>query len=227
MRNARLRAICFDMDGTLFNSFSVSYDAIREGFEAFWREIGENGPVPQWSSVRRLIGLPSHEFYPAVLPDSHHSHWKRLHRLVGSAERRRLGAGRGRTFDGVHDTLGELKERGYTLGCLSNASKRYFDAVLDSCDLRKYFSLFRHIGEDPTATKSQVLREWSDEFGGKEGIIYVGDRGGDVEAAREAGVRVVAVTWGYGSPEELARADAVINRMADLIGIVESMDRAV
>ncbi len=217
---ANLKAIIFDMDGTLFNSFSVSYDAIREGYELFWKEIGVDGPTPSWQEVKRLIGLPTHEFYPAALPEEHRDKWGILSRYVGRAERRRLAEGEGRTFDGVHEALAELQERGFVLGCLSNASRRYFDAVMDECNLRKYFRKLRHIGEFYNIQKSDVLREWSAEFGGSGHLLYVGDRRGDIEAAHDAGVRAVGVTWGYGVPEELAGAEAVIDSMTELPDLV-------
>ena len=220
MDSTGLKAVAFDMDGTLFNSFSVSYDAIREGFESFWAELGEEGPIPAWDKVKRLIGLPSYEFYPAALPESHREHWRLLHRLVGDAERRRLADGKGRCFDGVHETLDALGERGYVLCCLTNASRRYLDAVLDGCDLRKHFRELCHLGEDPSRDKVDVLREWAAGFGGRDRIVYVGDRKADIEAAHAAGIRAVGVTWGYGSPGELAEAEAVIDRMPDLLRVL-------
>jgi phosphoglycolate phosphatase-like HAD superfamily hydrolase len=35
-------------------------------------------------------------------------------------------------------------------------------------------------------------------------VVYVGDEERDVVAARQAGVDIAAVTWGYNSPELLA-----------------------
>jgi phosphoglycolate phosphatase-like HAD superfamily hydrolase len=34
--------------------------------------------------------------------------------------------------------------------------------------------------------------------------LFVGDSPSDMEAGRRAGMRICAVTWGYGDPEELA-----------------------
>ena len=216
---SRVKLIGFDMDGTLFNSFSVSYDAMREGFAAFWNELGEDGPVPSWDTIKRLIGLPSYEFFPAALPESHREHWKILHKHIGDAEKRRLSDGNGRCFDGIHETLGQLKTRNYILACLSNASRRYFDAVLDSCALRGYFDELAYLGEDPHRSKVDVLSEWAIEYGGKDRVCYIGDRQADIEAAHGAGVGAIGVSWGYGLRRELASADRVIHRAAELLDI--------
>ncbi len=215
------------MDGTIFNSFTVSYDAIREGFEKFWAEVGVEGPVPPWDEVKKLIGLPSYEFYPAVLPEEYRDRWELLHKRVGDAETRRLRDGSGRTFDGVDETLSELADRGYKLLCLTNASERYFDAVMDGCSLRGYFEEIIGLGAIYSKNKVDVLREWVIEYGGTESIIYVGDRKADIDAARAAGIGSIGVTWGYGSPEELSQADVVIDLMIHLLDCLTPMDRKV
>lgn len=220
IKSDNLKAVIFDMDGTLFNSFTVSYDAIREGFEQFWEDIGEKGQTPSWEKVKHFIGLPSYEFYPAILEPEYREHADKLEEYVGAAERRRLTDGHGRCFDGVHETLQVLKDRGYVLGCVSNAGKRYFDAVMDSCRLRDFFTRSEYLGDSFTGSKSIILGDWAREFGGGDTLVYVGDRKADIEAAHDAGVQAVGVTWGYGSPRELASAEALIDRMPQLLEVL-------
>jgi phosphoglycolate phosphatase len=50
----------------------------------------------------------------------------------------------------------------------------------------------------------------------------VGDRSFDIEAAHVNGIRCLAAAWGYGTPGELALADAVAATPADLMGIVRA-----
>jgi len=215
-----IKAVVFDLDGTLFDSRALSKRALVEGFDAFWRELGENGPVPPWEIAETLIGLPTYEFFPSLLPPEYRHHWKLLHRCVFEAECRGLRDSMGKTFDGVHDVLAALLNANVILACLSNSSQGYFDSVLDSCDLRKYFHRLVCLGEKPTLHKAGILSQWVEEFGGGNAIVYVGDRKTDIEAARAAGVYSVAVTFGYGKPEELQMADAVINSMRELPSVL-------
>jgi phosphoglycolate phosphatase len=216
-----IKGISFDLDGTLFDSCSVSKMAIKEGFDAFWEEIGEKGPVPSWEEIVEHIGLPSYGFFPALLPEKYKHLWRDLHGHVGRCERDRLSQGRGITFEGVHETLKQLKDKGFILGCLSNASRVYFDAVLDGCRLRDYFAKLACIGERPDLTKADILKEWADEAGGKDKLIYVGDRCGDIEAAHKTGLKAVGVSFGYGNKDELSGADVIIEKMEELINLVE------
>ena len=216
-----IRGVGFDLDGTLFDSSSVSRHALKDGFERFWAEIGEDGHVPSWEEASRLIGLPSRQFYPAILAAPYREHWRLLNRLVSEAEIRGLREGKGRTFEGVHDTLEALRAMGFWLGCVSNASKPYFDAVLDECRLREYFPDLAWLGEDARTTKADVLRRWAERVGGKRALVYVGDRGGDIEAAHAVGLLAAGVTYGYGSAEELASADIRINALWELVAVLE------
>ena len=215
-----ITGVAFDLDGTLFDSSSVSREALIQGFKAFWKELKEDGPIPDWEEAKVHIGLASYEFFPLALPESHKHQWRLLHKHIGLCEHEHLIRGRGLTFDGVHNTLSLPKSKGYFLGCLSNASKIYFDSVLDGCKLREYFSKLVYLGENIRLGKSQFLEDWAQELGGLEKLIYVGDRGADVDAAHIGGIKVVAVTYGYGQREELKAADASIDRMEDLIKLV-------
>ena len=46
--------------------------------------------------------------------------------------------------------------------------------------------------------------------------VMVGDTKGDVDAGKANGMATIGVTWGYGSPEELAAADAVFSSAVEI-----------
>jgi phosphoglycolate phosphatase-like HAD superfamily hydrolase len=50
----------------------------------------------------------------------------------------------------------------------------------------------------------------------KPDCAIVGDTSSDFVAARECGIRSIGVAWGYGRPDELAMADAVVNDAAEI-----------
>jgi phosphoglycolate phosphatase len=57
-----------------------------------------------------------------------------------------------------------------------------------------------------------------------DACVYLGDDLRDIQAAHAAGMRGIAVAWGYHHPEsggpQTWNADAVIERPADLIGLL-------
>ncbi|MEB3145344.1 MAG: HAD hydrolase-like protein, partial [Cylindrospermopsis raciborskii 1523720] len=50
-------------------------------------------------------------------------------------------------------------------------------------------------------------------------VIYVGDETRDIEAAKKANLKVIAVTWGFNSPEALTREnpDFLIDHPRELL----------
>ena len=54
----------------------------------------------------------------------------------------------------------------------------------------------------------------------------VGDSVYDIAAGRAAGVRTVAVTYGYGVGDFATKADFVVDRLSQLADLVEALERA-
>jgi phosphoglycolate phosphatase len=54
----------------------------------------------------------------------------------------------------------------------------------------------------------------------------IGDRHHDIRAAHANGARAVGVLWGYGSRDELAGADALLNAPAELVALASPGQRA-
>ncbi|MFH1675710.1 MAG: HAD hydrolase-like protein [bacterium] len=221
------KAIAFDLDGTLFNSLSVSVYALEEGFREFKSKTGYKGRIPTWQETRKYIGLPSYEFYSLLLAKDFRDRWSLLHESVQKAEKRHLAKGQGHVFPGVHEVLGKLKADGWALGCLSNASSGYFNAIMDECHLRNYFEKFRWLGQDYLTDKSMVLKEWVREWDADETLFYAGDRANDIEAAHNAGLEGVGVGHGYGGRDELFNAEAIIDAFSDFMFVLTSNDRLV
>ena len=59
------------------------------------------------------------------------------------------------------------------------------------------------------------MRLWAQKLGAQR-IIAVGDRCTDIQNAREAGAFAVGVTYGMGSRDELASADALCDTPAEV-----------
>ncbi|MFM7029997.1 MAG: HAD hydrolase-like protein [Micrococcales bacterium] len=51
-------------------------------------------------------------------------------------------------------------------------------------------------------------------------VILVGDRIHDIEGARDHGIEVALVKWGYGSPDEWAQADHVVETPEELLALL-------
>jgi len=82
---------------------------------------------------------------------------------------------------------------------------------LTKCDVKNRFidnSLFDFIsGTSPLWGKAQHLKRLLKEHKlPKQEVIMVGDELRDIEAARQCGIKIAAVSWGYNSHEALEEA---------------------
>ena len=113
-------------------------------------------------------------------------------------------------YPGVENTLAELKRRGYRLAVASAKPTFYVTQIMDHFNLSRYFEVIA--GTDlngPKVTKSQVIEEALERMSlsdHRDQVIMVGDREHDILGARRCGIQCVAVSYGYGSREELEKA---------------------
>ena len=112
-------------------------------------------------------------------------------------------------YPGIVDMLHQLKEQGYVLGVLSNKAE---EAVISLCErfFPGIFSVEAGARDDfPRKPDPTRLRCIVEELGlRREEVIYSGDSDVDVLTAIRAGVRPVAVDWGYRSRQCLVQAGA-------------------
>jgi phosphoglycolate phosphatase len=212
------RCAIFDMDGTLVDSTELAYLAARDGLLDYYRERGLEPRLPSRAELTALVGLPSLEYFAGLLPPERRADAAALRALVSRHEREHLAAGRGRLFDGVWETLGLLRERGFRLGLVSNCGQNYFDANLEHLRLREVMDVAFCLDHLPS--KIENVRAALAHLGCRDGVM-VGDRRADIEAGRANGLRTVGCAYGFGTREELAEADFWIDAPRELPGVLE------
>lgn len=111
-------------------------------------------------------------------------------------------------FEGMTETLQRLKDAGIKLGIMSN---KFEQGVFDVRD--RFFAGLVEVahGESdviPRKPDPAGLLLCAEELGVDPGeCLYFGDSASDMQAAHNAGMKAVAVTWGYQPHERLMAAD--------------------
>lgn len=124
-------------------------------------------------------------------------------------------------YPGVRETLEKLNN--YTKTIISNKREMLSKRLLKSLNLSAYFDLIvgsdTVIGKKPSPapliyviSKYNVLPEES---------MIIGDSNYDIEAGKRAGVKTVAVTYGYKEKEYIKNADHMIDRFEDLLVVLD------
>jgi len=123
-------------------------------------------------------------------------------------------------YPGIRETLERLK--GYKKAVISNKRESLSTKILDALGLLKYLDLV--VGSDTTPERKPspvpilyVLTKLNIK---PEDAVIVGDSNFDIEAGKAAGIKTIAVTYGYRRVELLKGADFIINKMDELVNVL-------
>ena len=214
-----VRALIFDLDGTLIDSkldliHAVNAMLVEMGRERLSAEvisgyIGHGAPV----LVTRALG--------ASAPEQECAH--ALQFFLKYYEEHKLD--HTRAYPGVGDTLAALSHRELPMAVLTNKPVRVSVRILEALGLAKYFrsiyggNSFETKKPDPLGANT-ILREMG--VAAHEAAI-VGDSEVDVQTARNAGTAAIAVNFGFGVHDRKSHpADAYIDRFPDLSAVIAS-----
>ncbi|HNU86249.1 MAG: HAD family hydrolase [Pseudomonadota bacterium] len=122
-----------------------------------------------------------------------------------------------RPVAGLDGVLAELRKR-HGLVIISSNSSFAIRLMLARFGYEPYFDDV--LGADVNFSKVEKILYAKGHYGmDARRTLYICDTAGDVREAREAGVRTVAVTWGWHPRERLERAcpDVLIDKPEDLL----------
>lgn len=114
--------------------------------------------------------------------------------------------------------------RSHTLAVITSTATRVVEQVLEEHGLRNCVAGILD-GQAPGAKSEKIAGNLARFKSGPAASLMIGDTLGDVTEGRRAGVRTIAVTWGFQTERFLSqgRPDFVARRPSDLVAIVESI----
>jgi phosphoglycolate phosphatase len=206
-----LDTLFFDLDGTLVDSRAGVVHAVAAGVREALTRHGHADFEPQEALIIGALGLPSAEYFRAVLPEELHQLAPEAQACSTEHEVRALAAGEGRLFPEVLETLDLLREQGCRLGVISNAQQGYFRAALEHLGVNERLDYAECYEEMPPPTEmakvALLRRALAALDADPTRCAMVGDRREDVVAGNQLGCRSIGALYGFGSPEELSVAD--------------------
>jgi phosphoglycolate phosphatase len=202
--------VIFDFDGTLADSLLTILEIFNE-LSVIDRQLTEEDiqtlrNLPPIAAAKHL-GIPLWRA-PGLLVKGRAALAQRLTDLE--------------LFPGMADVLAQLDKDGHQLFVISSNSLGNVRLFLKHHGVKGHFQkLYGGVG---IFGKSTVLkRVLKTHQLDPAQTYYVGDETRDVEAAKKAGVKSVAVTWGYNGTQILGRynPDYLANKPKDLLKIVK------
>lgn len=221
MNLKHIKAVAFDLDGTLVDSIpdlAAAANAMRQhlGLPALAEmRIQEHVGDGIASLVHRAITDERHGEAAAALWEQGFSFFVRYYREHLSDNTR--------VYPGVRDGLALLRALQLPLVVVTNKSEYLAVPLLQQLELRDAFSLV--IGGDTLAEKKPSalpLQHVCEVLGiNSSELAMVGDSENDILSARAAGAAALAVSYGYADASTL-QADLVIGNLAELYDLMKN-----
>jgi phosphoglycolate phosphatase len=197
-----LRAVLFDLDGTLADSLADLANAVN------WALTQLGCPTHPVNSYRLMVGDGARQLCERALPADRQDLVEETLRLMRNRysdhcfELTRL-------YEGIPEMVSALAER-YQLAVLSNKPDHFTKRMITHYFNPSPFSVVRGqlpdvpLKPDPTAAL-QIAGELAVP---PPQWLYLGDTNTDMRTARAAGMHPVGVLWGFRDREELVESGA-------------------
>ena len=210
-----IRAVLFDLDGTLIDSLEDLTDAVNHVRGAF------SQPPLTSESVRSKVGKGVRDLVRRILPDALESEIESAVSLFRDFNRRHI-ADKSRLYPGILETLLELSARNIKMAVITNKSEDLGVHLLQALEINP---LFEDIcgGDTYPERKPSPLPLF--KVAEKLGVLHhecvmVGDSINDIQAGQRANITTIGCTWGYGSTEEISGADFLAQTPQELLSLI-------
>jgi HAD superfamily hydrolase (TIGR01509 family) len=207
-----IRAVVFDQDGTLINTFIPALHAYSV---ATGREItlAELEPVAHLGAARNLVS--------ALLGREASDTDDEIFHDALAAEVSQIAP-----YDGIVALLTELRARGIATAVATNSDGRSASVVLGAHGLDRLMDAVVTVdlvGGIPKPAPDSIELAVATLGLAPGEVLFVGDSNADMLAARAAGVRAVAAGWGHQAPSiERGNVDAWLDDPGDVLGLLGS-----
>ncbi|MCL1077767.1 HAD-IA family hydrolase [Parashewanella spongiae] len=202
--------LLFDLDGTLSDPIDGITNCINYSLKSF------GYPSLSKAEVAKYIGPPLDMSFIQITGQSNPVE---IQTLVQKYRQRfsEVGFSGNRLYDDIPLVLETLQKQNVILGVCTSKPRHFAQQILELFKLDAYFEFIS--GGDIGIQKSQQIASLKQQGAVDSSTIMIGDRGVDISAAKQNGLRSAAVLWGYGSLAELTAESAnfIVHRPIELL----------
>ena len=217
------RLVVFDCDGTLVDSQHLIVTAMTRAFDA------HGVALPDRQAILSIVGLSLPEAVAQLVPDAEMGD---VH-LLSDADKAAFKDLRQEPdhheplYPGARETVEALAgEPSVLLGVATGKSLRGLEFVLGHHGLREHFFTLHTADDGPSKPHPHMLEEAMRTAGVPPGAtVMIGDTTFDMQMAKSAGARSIAVAWGYHGEAALRGVDPdhFVTGFEDVLPAIESV----
>lgn len=193
-----IKAVLFDLDGTLIDSSEGIIKSVRYALSHFGMEEPDTDKIYQFigpplsDSFRRIYGFSEEKSLEAVAV------YRQRYNQTGIFECR--------LYPGVEACIRRLKEQGYRIGMASSKPELSCRRILEHFGIMDLFdevvgATFDGARDKKVDVLNEVFHRWKDLAPSQ--MCLVGDTVFDAEGAKKVGMPCIAVTYGFGDIRQM------------------------
>lgn len=211
------RAVLFDLDGTLLDTIADLADAANLMLAELAR------PARSVEEIHSFVGKGIPNLVRHCLTEGTHAGEDEIDRAVGVFRRHYalVNGVRTRIYPGVVELLERLRGRGLPLAVVTNKAEAFTLPLLERMAIAHYFDAV--VSGDTLPVKKPdpaMLHLACERIGVPAGLaLMVGDSANDAFAARDAGMPVLLVRYGYseGMPVDSIECDGLLSTALEVL----------
>ncbi len=214
-----IKAVLFDLDGTLVNSLedlanSTNYALSKYSF-----------PIHETEKYKYFVGDGMQKLIERALPESERGDDTRQKVFdCFLSHYREHYCDKTTVYDGIGELIAQLKYKGIKMAVVSNKAEEMALTVVNKV-FGNVFDIVcgKQEGYPAKPDASLTLKVINDLNVVPSECLFVGDSGMDMQAAVNSGCRGIGVLWGFRAKEELLSngADYIIENPSELMEIIK------
>lgn len=216
-RRFEVRAVLFDLDGTLL-------DTVEDLAEAANRTLAELARPPRSiDEIREFVGKGIPNLVRRCMTEGMQASEDEIQGAIARFREHYaiVNGSRSRVYAGVIETLEAMRASGLALACVTNKAEAFTRPLLERMGLAEFFPVV--VSGDTLAVKKPdpaVLLHACEQLGvSQHDALMIGDSANDASAARGASMPVLLVTYGYseGVPVDTIECDGLISSTIEVL----------
>jgi phosphoglycolate phosphatase len=207
-----IKNVIFDFDGVIADSFIIFQETLQEILKRptkFTDEEAEELRSLKTLDVMKKLGVKKWQLPSGLI--------KGRRGLTEKVDRVSI-------FPGMPEVLNKLKDDKLKLYVLTSSSDQYIGSSLNRYEL---LDIMTHVYSsaglfDKAKRLKKIIKA--------EGLllpecVYVGDETRDIDAAKQIGMKCIAVGWGYNNVSALksSQPNMIVNHPKDLLGAIQKI----
>jgi phosphoglycolate phosphatase len=208
------KCILFDFDGTMADSRTLAVELYNDLAEKYRYEKIKEHDIEALSKLSikerlKVLGVPFYKL-PSLVMEMKRNYSGSIDSL--------------HVVEGLPSLISDLKSAGHRLYILSTNSRPIIERFLSNHQITGFDHTYC---ERSLFGKSKKIDQFIKKHRIKQqDAVYIGDELRDIIACKQSGIQMIAVSWGYDSPELLSEGnpDFLVSHPEEIMSLVDRGD---